>query len=86
MTDLTVSRTIPKEDKNISPLLRESQGSLNNRTKPNVTPSAGDPQDLRSVLNSKRREYTILVISINQSQLAVYRQDKLQEETMDPRF
>ena len=47
---------IPKEDGIVSPLLRGSQGSLNNRTKPNVTPSAGDPQDLRSVLNSKRRE------------------------------
>ena len=47
---------IPKEDGNISPLLRGSQGSLSNATKPNVTQSAVDLQDLRTFLNSKRRE------------------------------
>ena len=47
---------IPKEDKHVSPLLRGSQGSLSNATKPNVTQSAGDTHDLRSVLNSNRRE------------------------------
>ena len=48
---------IPKEDKHVSPLLRESQSSLNNPTfQPNVTQSAGDTRDLRSDLNSNRRE------------------------------
>ena len=48
---------IPKEDKHVSPLLRGSQFSLNNPTfQPNVTQSAGDTNDLRSVLNSNRRE------------------------------
>jgi hypothetical protein len=49
---------IPKEDKHVSPLLRESQFSLNNPTfQPNVTQSAGDTRDLsRSDLNSNRRE------------------------------
>ena len=48
---------IPKEDKHVSPLLRGSQFSLNNPTfQPNVTQSAGDSHDLRSVLNSNRRE------------------------------
>ena len=47
---------IPKEDKHVSPLLRGSQGSLSNATKPNVTQSAEDTHDLRSVLNSNRRE------------------------------
>ena len=47
---------IPKEDKHVSPLLRENQGSLSNATKPNVIQSAEDTHDLRSVLNSNRRE------------------------------
>ena len=47
---------IPKEDKHVSPLLRGNQGSLSNATKPNVTQSAEDTHDLRSVLNSNRRE------------------------------
>ena len=59
---------IPKEDKHISPILRGHQGSLSNATKPNVTQSAGNPQDLRPILNFKRRE-------------AVKRQ---QAETADP--
>jgi hypothetical protein len=47
---------IPKEDGIVSPLLRGSQESLSNATKPNVTQSAGDPQDLKSDQNSKPRE------------------------------
>jgi hypothetical protein len=47
---------IPKEDGIVSPLLRGSQESLSNATKPNVTQSAGDTQDLRFDQNSKPRE------------------------------
>ena len=47
---------IPKEDGIVSPLLRGSQESLSNATKPNVTQSVGDTRDLRFDQNSKPRE------------------------------
>jgi hypothetical protein len=47
---------ISKEDGIISLLLRGSQESLSNATKPNVTQSAENPEDLRSDQNSKPRE------------------------------